>query len=171
MPSGQDVRFIRRHGKIIPIKINREADSRKRAASLITAGVGVAVAGGLIGGGVLLGASKLATRAGNMLSNVNKVTKLPKHFRGISQYSAHRALKVGAKAAKSVSTRLALSGGIVRGSVGIGTGLITAGVLRGVSQEDRPVIEGTTAIASGLAAHGIATAAFRKLVMKKLKLP
>lgn len=177
MPSGQDVRFIRRHGRIIPIKINREKASRKRGLSLAVAGAGVAAGGGAVSAGLAVSADRIAKRAGNMLSNVNKVMGKgfvmgsAKQFSGLSKYSVGRALKVGVKAHKVVRTRLFLSKNVFRASVGLGTGLVAAGALRAVSQKDRPASEGIIGAAAGVGSFALANRVFRKIALKRIKLP
>jgi hypothetical protein len=143
MPSGQDVRFIRRHGRIIPIRLNREKAPRRRGIGLIAAGAGVA------GGSAALSAGLFAA---------NKMSAI----------GANKVLKTGLKNYTYVKRTLGLSKAVLRGGVGLGTGLFAAGMLRTLSQKDRPGTEGTVGAIAGIGAWTLSNKVFRTIVKRKI---
>lgn len=182
MPSGQDVRFIRRHGRIIPIRLNREKGPRRRGYGLIGAGAVVAGGSAAASAGLVVNADRIAKRVGNVLSNINKVkgkgfvmytpkaydiSKLGK-VPGITNASLGRALRVGTKGYKAVKTQLGLSKAVLRGGVGLGTGLFAAGMLRAISQKDRPGSEGLVGAIAGVSAWTLSNKVFRHIVKRKI---
>lgn len=171
MPSGQDVRFIRRHGRIIPIRLNREKAPRKRAAGLIGAGAAVAGGSAAISAGLVVNANKVAKRSAKMLARVNKVFKMDSIAQGISPSSVNRGLKTGLKGYKSVKTQLGISKAVLRGGVGLGTGLMAAGMMRAISQKDRPGSEGTVGAIAGIGAWALSNKIFRTIVKRKIAIP
>lgn len=171
MPSGQDVRFIRKHGRIIPIRLNREKSSRVRGAALIGGGVAVAGGSAVASVAVLKNTDTIAKRSGKMLNRVNRVFRMDGAAQLISPASVNRGLKVGLKGYKAAKTRIALSKGLLRGGVGLGTGLLAAGMMRSISQKDRPAAEGVVGAIAGIGAWTISNKVFRTLVKKKIHLP
>lgn len=169
MPSGQDVRFIRRHGRIIPIKINREKASRNRGLGLMGAGAAVSAGAAGVSAGLVVNADKVARRSGKLLARVNKVFRTDSFKAFMSPASVNRALRVGLKARKNVVGKLVLSKAVFRGGVGLGTGLFAAGALRSISQKDRPGSEGVIGAAAGVGALTISNKIFRGIIKKKMK--
>lgn len=171
MPSGQDVRFIRRHGRIIPIRLNREKAPRRRAAGLLGAGAVVAGGSAAASAALVVNADQIAKRSGKMLARVNKVFKTDGYTKFISPSSVNRGLKVGLKGYRRVKGQLALSKAVLRGGVGLGTGLFAAGALRMISQKDRPGSEGTIGAIAGIGAWTLSNKVFRSIVKRKVRLP
>lgn len=164
MPSGQDVRFIRRHGRVIPIRINREKAPRRRGYGLIAAGAGVAGGSAAASAGLVLHANRVAREAGSKLKGATK-----RFYAGrLSSTGLTKTMEKGIKSTKYVKRTLGLSTAVLRGGVGLGTGLFAAGMLRLLSQKDRPGTEGTVGAIAGIGAWTISNKVFKGIIKKKM---
>jgi hypothetical protein len=131
------------------------------------------VAGGsaVASAGLVVNADRIAKRSGKMLARVNKVFRTDGYQKFMSAASVNRGLKVGLKGYKRVKSQLGLSKAVLRGGVGLGTGLFAAGMLRTISQKDRPGSEGTVGAIAGIGAWTLSNKIFGAIVRRKIRLP
>lgn len=125
-----DVRFIRKNGRIIPIrKKNKENEEFKKAAKITGAGLGISAIGGYGAGKVLKRADRHSQMSFDFM-NEKRGSRLPKGTKSI--FEGMKKARVGLNNAKKLSALSRV----------LGTGLAFAGVNKIIkNKEDSQIKE------------------------------
>lgn len=130
--QNKNVRFIRKNGRIIPIKVSDGQKKQAQGAAIATAGVGVSVAGGKIYRKAVIASSSMAMKAFRKMEHAYAAMGPSQmHFNDIARrarmqksadrlFAASRKIAGGAGAARKVSAV-------------VGAGLIGFGAMRAIS--------------------------------------
>ena len=154
-----DIKFIRRNGRIIPIK-----QKKKEAAGLVGAGIGFSAVSGYISGNVLKKAEKISQMSFDFGMDA-PFSKLPKGVKsaaeGMNKASIRlKIAKVGLKSSRVIGATL----------IGLGTQKLS----ESYGIDNSPIGEFSSE-ATGVIAAGLANSFFRKgfhgIKVPKVKIP
>lgn len=155
MNENRNVKFIRKNGRVIPIRLTNDQKQQVKGAAIVAAGVGVSAAGGRVYKAVVKKSASMAFKGFNILDRMRKssgpaqmslfdVGKLSK-----AQKAAEASLRTGKKLGS-------ISKGIRFGATAAGAGLIGFGAAKIIKtfSDDRKYNISPEILAGGAAAAG-----------------
>lgn len=125
MSNDRNVIFRRVHGRLIPIKLNKDTSERVKGAAIVGAGIGVALAGGAVYKKAVISSAKAAFRGFNALDVLVARKGVQMSFDDIARINK---FKNAANSSFRVASKLSKFSKVVRKfSPAVGEGLIAYG--------------------------------------------